>query len=246
MENVICMKWGDKYGPRYVNILSRMVARNLSRPHRFICFTDDPTGLDKSIEVLPLPACKMPDRPKTEAWAKIGLFNPAIPIRGTTLFLDLDLVITAAIDPFFEVAGDFCIIHNWTHPDRRIGNSSVFRFEPGAHNNVYDEFNANPDFIVSQFRNEQIFVSSRIDREVGLTWWPAEYCKSFTKHSLPRGSLKFFKSSRVPENCRILVFHGSPNPAEAARNWRYGKPKPLRPFKLMRPAPWIEDYWHEG
>jgi len=34
--NVICIKWGKKYGPDYVNTLHSMVSRHLSRPFRFV------------------------------------------------------------------------------------------------------------------------------------------------------------------------------------------------------------------
>ena len=44
MKNVICMKWGDKFGPEYVNRLHRMVEKNLTIPHRFVCFTDNGDG----------------------------------------------------------------------------------------------------------------------------------------------------------------------------------------------------------
>ena len=33
--NVICMKWGTKYGPESVNRLYKGVQRHLKRPHRF-------------------------------------------------------------------------------------------------------------------------------------------------------------------------------------------------------------------
>ena len=51
-KNVICMKWGTKFGAEYANRLYKMVEKNLTVPHRFVCFTDDPTGLDAGIEVL--------------------------------------------------------------------------------------------------------------------------------------------------------------------------------------------------
>ncbi|MFD2440116.1 hypothetical protein ACFSS8_08540 [Paracoccus kondratievae] len=38
---ILTMKWGTVYGAEDVNRLYRQVARHLSRPHRFICFTDD-------------------------------------------------------------------------------------------------------------------------------------------------------------------------------------------------------------
>jgi hypothetical protein len=44
MLNVVCMKWGDKYGPEYVNKLYSMVRRHLHKEYRFICLTDTTIG----------------------------------------------------------------------------------------------------------------------------------------------------------------------------------------------------------
>jgi hypothetical protein len=64
MLSVVCVKWGhwcSPHGARYVNNLYRGVTRNLTLPHRFICFTDDPSGLDPEIEVRSLPT-NLPSR----------------------------------------------------------------------------------------------------------------------------------------------------------------------------------------
>lgn len=238
MVNVICMKWGRKYGPAYVNILRRMVARSLSRPHRFVCFTEQTDGLDPEVEVLPLPDCRVPARPEIEAWRKISLFTPQLGLSGPTLFLDLDVVITGSLDPFFEYEpGRFCIIHNWTHPDRRVGNSSVFRFEAGAYPAVFEDYNRDPDKIAAENRNEQIYVTARIDAQDGAVWWPETWCRSFKKHCLPKGVLKLLVPARIPPDARIIVFHGDPNPPEAASRWVY------KGHHFMRPARWIAAYW---
>jgi len=242
MVNVICMKWGTKYGPEYVNVLRRMVARNLKRPHRFVCFTEHTEGLDAEVEVRPLPECRVPNRPEVEAWRKISLFRPDLAdLKGPTLFLDLDIVITGSLDPFFDHPGTFCIIHNWTHLDRRVGNSSVFRFEAGAHPEVFEEYNRDPDAITQQHRNEQIYVSDRIDKSVGLTWWPAPWCISYQKHCQARGLRRIFVEPQRPGTEHIVVFHGLPNPPEASRQWFFLK-KGWKP-KLMRPASWIAGFW---
>ena len=44
--NVLCMRWGTIYSSDDVNRLAAQVRRHLPRPHRFVCFTDDSTGLD--------------------------------------------------------------------------------------------------------------------------------------------------------------------------------------------------------
>ena len=62
MGNIICMKWGTKYGPEYVNRLASMVRRNTTIPCRFVCMTDDPAaeratgGYDAEVRAAGLPA----------------------------------------------------------------------------------------------------------------------------------------------------------------------------------------------
>ena len=53
--NVITIKWGDRYGPHYVNRLYAGVQRNLNAAFRFVCFTDNPQGIRPEVEVYPLP-----------------------------------------------------------------------------------------------------------------------------------------------------------------------------------------------
>ena len=75
-----------------------MVQRQLSLPHRFVCVTEDSTGIDSVIETLPLKK----DRFKTQGYTKLQLFlNPLHDIQGQILFLDLDTVILNSIDDLF-------------------------------------------------------------------------------------------------------------------------------------------------
>jgi len=237
--NVVCMKWGTKYGPEYVISLRNMVARNLSFPHRFLCFTDMNEGLPRDIEVRPLPHCPTVSGREEEAWRKLSLFSRNLgDLEGPTLFIDLDVIIVGPIDDFFPHApGSFCIIHNWTHPDRRVGNSSVFRFEAGRHEYVFDAYLRDHATIVERYRNEQIFLTHMVDQAEGVEWWPPEWCVSFKKHCLPRGVTKLLRPSRIPPGARIVAFHGDPKPPDAAIRWRY------KGHHFMRPAPWILDYW---
>ena len=140
-KNVICIKWGTKFGSEYVNRLYRMVEKNLSLPHRFVCFTDDSDGLDAGIEVRKLPPYEDNTAIGDKGWRKLSLFNRDLSdLKGTALFLDLDIVIRKNIDAFFEAEGDFIIVKDWDFPDDIIGNSSVFRFEVGKHPDVLEDF----------------------------------------------------------------------------------------------------------
>lgn len=240
--NIICMKWGTLYGPEYVDRLYAMVARNLSRPFRFVCMTDDGSGIRSEVECLPLPPIELDPDHKDKPWRKIGLFNAELSdLKGTALFLDLDLVVVGGLDPFFDYEpGRFCIIHNWTHPDRITGNSSVYRFEIGADSYVLDRFKSESHkHWMKRYGNSQTFLSNTVKE---LVYWPAEWCVSFKKHCLPGGPLgilNILRPSKIPEGARIVVFHGHPNPDDAlAGRWPGG----IR--KQLRPAHWIADYWH--
>ncbi|MCC2663826.1 MAG: glycosyl transferase, partial [Geminicoccaceae bacterium] len=37
MATVLCMKWGQRYGPDYVNRLHGMLQRHLTVGHRLVC-----------------------------------------------------------------------------------------------------------------------------------------------------------------------------------------------------------------
>ena len=74
-NNVICMKWGDKYSADYVNILFNMVSRNLNKPFKFVCFTDDPIGIDPRVHILDLPSLNLPNNIPERGWLKLTTFS---------------------------------------------------------------------------------------------------------------------------------------------------------------------------
>ncbi|MCV6574746.1 MAG: hypothetical protein OIF58_03335 [Cohaesibacter sp.] len=246
--NVICMKWGTLYGPEYANRLYAMTARNLSRPFRFVCFTDDSNGLREEIEAQPLPAIDIDDPYQSTPWKKLALYNPQLgDLSGPTLFFDLDIVITGSLDKFFDHPGDYCVIHNWTQPKQINGNTSVFRFDIGAHSDLLDLFHSKAtQHWVDRYRIEQTYVSQELHKQGKLTYWPKEWCVSFKVDCLPGGwkfpkiFLNWFKPSKLPKTASICVFHGHPNPDEAlAGRW------PGKWYKRLLPASWIADYWVE-
>ena len=77
-RHVLCMKWGTKYGPEYVNTLYAMVRRNLRGDFRFVCLTDDARGIRPEVECLPIPEMDIrPEAPgvRDRAWRKLTTFS---------------------------------------------------------------------------------------------------------------------------------------------------------------------------
>ncbi len=237
---ILCMKWGTKYGPEYVNRLYAMVRRHLRGDFRFVCLTDRSEGIRSEVQCLPIPALALPEGIPERGWTKLTTFEADLHgLRGTALFLDLDVVIVDDITPFFEVPGEFLIIHDWKRPWRITGNSSVYRFTLGAHADVLAKFRREFEAIRTTFRNEQAYLSDEINRKGQLQYWDPRWCASFKYHCIPRWPLNYWKAPGIPDGARILIFHGVMNPPDALAgrsngNWR----RPL-------PAPWIADHWHE-
>ena len=133
-RHIICMKWGTKYGPEYVNRLYAMVRRHLTGHFNMVCLTDDNTGIRSEVQCLPIPPLDLPLGIPERGWTKLASFAQDLHgLRGTALFLDVDVVVVGSLDGFFEVPGEFMIIHDYKRPWRITGNSSVYRYELGAH-----------------------------------------------------------------------------------------------------------------
>lgn len=241
-QTVICIRWGDRYGADYVNRLHSMVRRNTARPLRFVCFTDDETGLDPGIEAKPLPAIDLPERVRWKPWRKISLWQERLDdLEGDVLFLDVDLILTGSIDGFFDHEPDrtFCVIRNWTQPDKRIGNTSCYRFRVGSHPYLYHRLMREPEDVLGRYRNSQTYISSEIKE---MAFWPADWCVSF-KHSLmPRWPLNFVMTPKLPPETRVVAFTGKPDPDEA-RDGRWPAAWYKKIYKHVRPTPWIAEHW---
>ncbi len=242
MVNVVCMKWGTAYGPEYVNKLYRGIARNLTIPHRFVCFTDDSAGVDDAVECKPLPPIALPESQPYSAFRKIALFAERLDdLSGQILFLDLDVSIVDNIDCFFEFEAEFCIIHNWIELRKRIfrrrsriGNSSVFRFNAGDHPYILETYLSDVEGAFTGYPTEQAFLSATVR---SLTFWPETWCRSFKRHCIPPLPLNWLLTPQIPKGTKIVVFHGRPKPDAAAAGYRVDW------RKRARPAPWVNEFW---
>eukprot|EP01032_Pedospumella_encystans_P013951 gene13951-16040_t len=97
---IVCVKWGTKYGPEYVNNLYNAVIRCTANSssfsfRKFVCFTDDASGLHENI------TCSLFDA-ATEAWKgwwlKAQVFAPTDLLSGWVLYIDLDTVLCGSLD----------------------------------------------------------------------------------------------------------------------------------------------------
>lgn len=253
---ILTMKWGTLYGAEDVNRLAGQVRHHLARPHRFICFTDDASGLAPGIEALPLPELGLPEGSTDTRWRKLALFRRDLGgLSGTALFLDLDLVVVNDLEPFFAEDGDFLILRDddlfRPKPLRRlkpardrflhmVGNTSVFRFRIGAHPEVLDAYLTDPAAAATRYEHEQQMVSDILHREGVLRYWPRGWCVSFKNHCVGRGLGSWLSDPSCPPGARIVLFAGQPKMADvlAGRGGRW--------YRRIGKIDWLREAWAAG
>src|SRR5690554_1588998 len=120
MLTVVCFRWKNEkrghvlpsqkissYAPDWVYKLRSGVARHYSKPHRFVCITDEPEVLP-GIETIPL----WNDHAELGGcYRRLKLFDPAMSeiLGDRFVAIDLDCVITGSLDPLFDRDDDFVI-----------------------------------------------------------------------------------------------------------------------------------------
>lgn len=202
------MSTGGKYSDYYPQRLKREVGKYLSIPHRFRCIADH--DID-GVETVDPPT----DYPGW--WGKIGLFKPGFVTLGPNLWLDLDVVITGSLDPLVRLYGNtaFAAAKNWAQSGHGGVQSSVMIWDGGAHaQQIYNLFNPDnahwpPVNQPGKLWGDQEFITTLRDK--GLLQ------VSHIREQWVR-SYKYHCRQGLPEDCRVVVFHGSPNPGDPEVN----------------------------
>ena len=206
---VVCVYWGDKYPLNYVRKLKSAVSSNL-RPHDFLCVTANPRVAEMGVQTV------TPHVSFEGWWQKVGLFAPGLLGEPRpVLYLDLDVVITGSLDPLleFEIPQYGLLMAENFGPNKpqAAHNSSVMVWVAGDCDDIATEFD--PAYMKA-LHGDQCYLwrkkTGRIDN------FPRSLVRSY----------KYDCTSGVPENCRVVVFHGKPDPHEVR-------------------APWVDAHWHQ-
>jgi hypothetical protein len=243
VQTVICIKWGTLYGADYANKLYGMVKRNTNRPLRFVCFTDDVSGLRDEIETHPIPDINIPMPWFGSGWRKVVLFGSELAdLAGQdVLFFDLDMVITGSIDDFFDYQPEqnFVVIQNWTSKPKPIGNTSCFRLKIGSNGHLLPLVETDINGFIRKYNIEQTFVSYEAH---SIAFWPDEWCASFKHSLLPKWPLRLFKAAELPKHVKIVAFTGKPDIHDVIEGkWPAKWYKKF--YKTLRRPDWIDAIW---
>ena len=211
MITILLWKWRQKnYRSRFtaenVNTMVNMIGRNLDIPHRFLCITDDPTGV--KCETYPLwkePNINLPQG-KPNCYRRLKVFGDFGKELGDRLMsIDLDAVITGNITQIVDRKEDFVI---WGDVAiNTLYNGGFWIMTPGTRSQVWDKFTPQAPEITKNLRivgSDQAWVSHVLGP--GEAMWTTEDGVYSYRNHLRKGTLP------KPPNARIVFFHGPENP----------------------------------
>lgn len=234
MITVACWKWEpapgyrSKFDAESVNTLRAMVARHYRKPHRFVCVTDKPDGIDSSVEIVPLwndyadvPSPHGGHNPS--CYRRLKAFAPEIESVFGKRFvsLDLDTVIVGDLAPLFDRPEDF-IIWGETNP-KSFYNGSMWMMNAGARKQVWERFDPKTSpreaKAAGRFGSDQGWISHVLGKGEA-TWGRQDGVYSYRVHLAPFGAA-------LPKNARVVMFHGKVDP------WSYE----------AQHVPWIKEFY---
>ena len=217
-------KRGYKFTHEHIHILKRMVERNLTLPHRFVCVTDDTI---EGIETVPISWEK--HVPGT-CFVRLCMRNPdfAAKMGERILNLDLDMVIVGNIDSLVDrdEPSVFWRNPNWPSPGRAYYQTSIQLFSAGANAELYEDFDPKetPSWVNWRFGGaEQAWVSER------LKWDLPQWTDKDGIYGAGRmGDWKSDAVVALPDNAKIISFPGNRIPDQP---------------EVKAKFPWIEEHY---
>ena len=213
MITVFTGAWGSSHQPREVKLLRDQVADNLSIDHHFVCISDRLIEGVACVNRGTLPGW----------WRKLEVLQS----RGPAMWLDLDVVVTGSLDDIVlaHVDATLACPWNWAQSGHGGCQSSLMLWsrsltEPMEHFDPADAHwpprnDLKWDSGVTQWGDQEWLTHMRDTGQLDVEPVNPAWVKSYKYHC--RGG--------VPDDCRLVVFHGQPKPSEA-----------------MAQSPWIRDY----
>lgn len=199
------LKSGGIYDASWVAKLQRGVARHLSIPHRFVCFSD-----------VDVPCQRVPLRHDWSGWwSKIEMF--AEPIDGTVLYFDLDTVVVGSLDAIAAHPHRLTMAHEFYRPHLLCSTTMAWN---GDYSHIYRDFAESADPLAHYYDKvlpitgrvgDQAFIEDRVTSV-------DTFRDLFGERSI--ASYKVHECQEAPpDDAAVVAFHGDPKPHQIKFGW---------------------------
>jgi hypothetical protein len=246
---IVTFKWQPKPGYRstftfeHVNTSRRMLLRHYQTPHRFVCVTDDPSGLDPEVEVIPLwddyahvPNPTWKDGPS--CYRRLKVFSKWFGrLIGERFYcMDLDKVITHDITALLDRPEPFVAMRSHIPAIPLCG--SFFGMDPGSQSFVWDSFHP---------ERSPALATKKGCRGSDQGWMAYCYGNRFPSWGQNDGVYSYMQL--VPRNPRhrpVSAFQWPKEPRRLPVNAKIvfftGKPDPWDE-EALKVSPWIREHY---
>jgi hypothetical protein len=233
-STIVCFKWkknkqGYKlknqldYGNEHVNILYRSIQRNSTHNIKFICITDDISGIDKNIITIPLwDKC----RNLGGCYNRLFVFDRSMQTLLGDRFtcIDLDCVIVGNIDNILDRTEEFIINQYQTKgTQKQKYNGGLFTMDAGSRKQVWEKFDMiNSHNMLQKLRDNGDLLGSD---QAWIQYILGENEKKFTNADGVY-DYAFLENGALPDNANIVFFPGR-----------------VDPFFEKDKISWIKEHW---
>lgn len=201
------LRSGGIYNAEWVAKLQRGVARNLTLPHRFVCFSD----VDVPCERIPL------ETNWPGWWSKLEMFRRQI--KGMTLYFDLDTVIVGSLDAIAAYPHRFTMAHEFYRPHLLCSTAMAWS---GDYSFIANEFAKDAD------RFERLYDATLPGNRIGDQAFiedcfagspsPDTFHDLFGEHSIASYKVHHCQDA-PPADAVAVAFHGNPKPHQIETGW---------------------------
>lgn len=206
MKIVTVLRSGGDYNESHVHWLYNQLPEEYEK----ICFTDLSIPGVKTIKLTnDLPGW----------WSKIEIFDPE-KIDDDIFYLDLDVVVVGDISDIIKNE-KLTMLSDFFYP-KKTKNSAIMRIPHEQKHKVWDAFNRYPELFMSRYKDggDQEFISKMFpDANIWQDLLPGQIV-SYKKHVIHKKLHEHATGNgSVPENTRIVCFHGKPRPWDCGESW---------------------------
>lgn len=184
MINFVCLKWGKKYSAEFVNKLYGMLKRNIKKPFKLYCVTEDPKNINNDVEIIPLDMSLGLE----VWWNKMVLFSKDFPVKHG-MFLDLDLIIQKDITKMYSPTDKMQFLYTdwidlkqlkaWTIGDNYkycdINSSVLVWGEETKKDHIWKHFIENKEKIVFMYKGIDNYINHVHKYDIFESDWAYSY-----------------------------------------------------------------------
>lgn len=225
MITVTCWKWRSRpgyhtiYTADHVNRLRSMVSRHLHVPHEVVCVTDDASGIDSRVRVVPINDevgyHTHPKRPNCYRRLKAFAADAAEWLGERILSIDLDCVIMRDITPLANRPEDFVIMDD-SKPNATPYNGSLWLLKAGSRTKVWETFSPEKSPEITKragiIGSDQAWIAhvmgpheARFTTADGVFGYGRDVCRKY--------------GGTPPPHTRIVFFYGKHDPSRDRSDW---------------------------